>query len=57
MSQRTGRPKVELFAESETEFFMKVVNAQIKFVKDAQGKVTGLVRRQGRSEMPAQKIK
>jgi CubicO group peptidase (beta-lactamase class C family) len=57
MSQRTGRPKVELFAESETEFFMKVVNAQIKFFKDAQGKVTGLVRRQGRSEMPAQKIK
>jgi len=39
------------------DFFLKAVDAQIKFVKDAQGKVTGLVLRQGRRETPAQKIK
>ena len=29
MGQATGQPKVELFAESETDFFLKVVDAQI----------------------------
>ncbi len=57
MGQATGQPKNEWFAESETEFFLKTVDAQIKFVKDAEGKVTGLVLRQGRRETPAQKIK
>ncbi|MGH9719703.1 MAG: serine hydrolase [Bryobacteraceae bacterium] len=32
--QATGQPKLELFAESETEFFVKVVDAQISFLKD-----------------------
>ncbi len=53
----SGQSKNELLAESETDFFMKLVNAQIKFVKDAQGKVTGLVLRQGGRETPAQRIK
>ncbi len=57
MAQPTGQPKNELFAESETDFFLKAVDAQIKFVKDAEGKVTGLVLRQGKRETPAQKIK
>ena len=56
-AQATGQPKNELFAESETDFFLKTVDTQIKFVKDEQGKVTGIVLRQGRREMPAQKIK
>jgi CubicO group peptidase (beta-lactamase class C family) len=38
-----GQPRaVELFAESETSFFLRVVDAQIKFIKDENGKVTGL---------------
>lgn len=57
MGQPTGQTKLELFAESETEFFPKSVDAQIKFVKDAEGKVTGLVLRQNGRDMPAQKIK
>ncbi|MCA1607853.1 MAG: serine hydrolase, partial [Acidobacteria bacterium] len=55
-AQATGQPKNEMFAESETEFFLKTVEVQIKFVKDAGGKVTGLILRQGRHETPAQKI-
>jgi CubicO group peptidase (beta-lactamase class C family) len=57
MGQPTGQPKAELFAESETDFFLKTIDVQIKFVKDAQGKVTGFVMRQRGRETPAQKIK
>lgn len=39
MTQLTGQPKFPLFAETETRFFLKVVDAQVDFEKDAQGKV------------------
>jgi len=57
ISLATGQPEVELFPESETKFFLKVVEAQVEFVKDASGKVTGLVLTQGGRTMPAKKIK
>ncbi|MGJ5633172.1 serine hydrolase [Nostoc sp. CALU 1950] len=57
MSQATGQPNFELFAESETEFFLKAVELEIKFVKNTQGKVTGLVSRERERDTPAQKIK
>ena len=40
----TGQLKFELFAESETKFLLKVVDAKITFVKDAAGNVTHLHR-------------
>ena len=43
MAQLAGQQKFEVFPESETNFFYQVVDAQISFKKDAQGKVTGLV--------------
>jgi tetratricopeptide (TPR) repeat protein len=57
MSQITGQPKVELFPSSETEFFLKVVDAQVTFVKDAQGQVKGLVVHQGGRDHEAKKVK
>ncbi len=42
MSQATGQQKFELFAESPTKFFLKVVDAQVEFIKDAEGKVNSL---------------
>jgi CubicO group peptidase (beta-lactamase class C family) len=57
MWQAAGQPKVELLAESETDFFAKSFGVQVRFVKDAQGRVTGLVRTRGGSETPAPKIK
>jgi CubicO group peptidase (beta-lactamase class C family) len=57
MSQATGQPKSELFAESETDFFLKESETEIKFVKNTQGKVTGLVSRERERDTPAQKIK
>ncbi len=57
MTQATGQGKVEVFPSAPTEFFLKVVDAQISFVKGAEGKVTGLVLHQGGRDMPAKKIR
>jgi CubicO group peptidase (beta-lactamase class C family) len=56
LAQVATQPKLELFAESETKFFFKTVNAQVTFVLSAQGEVTGVVFRQGGSDIPAKKI-
>jgi len=57
MTQATGQPKFELFPSSETEFFLKIVEAQVTFVKDAQGKVTQLILNQNGRKMLARKIR
>jgi len=35
-----GRPPAELFPESESEFFLKGMNAQVIFVRNRKGEVT-----------------
>jgi len=40
MGQRGGSSKIQLFAESEMNFFSKVVNVQIDFDKDENDAVT-----------------
>jgi hypothetical protein len=40
-AQLGGQPRFEIFPRSDTEFFWKVVDAQVTFVKDASGKVVG----------------
>jgi CubicO group peptidase (beta-lactamase class C family) len=57
MAQATGQPKFELFATSETDFFLKAIPAQVTFVKDDQGKVTQLILNQNGRKMPAKKIR
>ena len=57
MGQATGQPKIEIFPESETNFFLKVVDAQIIFDLDASGKITGLTLLQGGQKLPGKKIK
>jgi CubicO group peptidase (beta-lactamase class C family) len=55
--QATGQPEAELFPRSETEYFLKVVDAQITFVIDEAGKVTGMILRQNGQDFPGEKIK
>jgi CubicO group peptidase (beta-lactamase class C family) len=55
--QATGQSRAELFAESETAFFLKVVDAQVTFVKGADGAVTHLVLDQAGTTREAKKIK
>jgi len=57
MTQATGQQKVEVFPSSETEFFLRVVDAQITFVRGPEGKVDQLVLHQGGRDMPAKKRK
>ena len=57
LAQIAGRLKLALLAESETTFFSRDVSAQITFLKDAAGQVTGLTLRMGGGEMPAQRVK
>ncbi|MGD0630272.1 MAG: serine hydrolase [Terracidiphilus sp.] len=55
MTQATGQGKIPLFAESESKFFPTLIDAEIEFFKDDQGKVTHLVLHQGGHEMKAPK--
>lgn len=57
MVQASGQPKLELFAETETKFFLTVIDAQMEFVKGADGKVTHMVFRQEGQVVEAKKIK
>jgi len=42
-TQLTGQGQIPVYAESETKFFLKVVDAQVEFFKDAGGAVTHAV--------------
>ena len=53
--QATGQQQIEIFPESETKFYLKVVEAKIEFIKEA-GKVTKLILFQNGREMPGMKI-
>src|SRR6266446_365008 len=47
--------RIEIFAESETKFFLKILEAQATFVRDPQGKITGVVWRQNGVDNQAKK--
>src|SRR5215813_5108923 len=51
--QVTDQDRVELFPASDTKFFLKVVPADGTFIRDASGKVTSMVWRQGGEEAKA----
>jgi len=55
-SQATGQEKVETFAESEKDFFLKVVDAQLTFQLEGPGPAKGLVLHQGGRDMPAKRL-
>ena len=56
-AQGTGQPAFELFAKTDSQFFLKDVEALLHFVKDDEGKVTHLILHQGGGETKALKIK
>lgn len=53
----TSQPKVQLYAEKEDLFFLKVIDAQIEFKQDAGGNINGLVLHQGGNSQDGKKIK
>ncbi|HYP07424.1 MAG TPA: serine hydrolase [Bryobacteraceae bacterium] len=50
------QPSVEIFPESETQFFYKNVDAQIEFSVDPQGKATEFVLRQAAKDMTFKRL-
>ena len=55
-AQVTGQEAAEIFPLSETEYFYRIVDAQLVFETDAGGRATGLVLRQFGEEMPAARM-
>ncbi|MBI1773170.1 MAG: serine hydrolase [Burkholderiales bacterium] len=51
-AQATGQGSNPLFAEAKDKFFLKVVEAQLSFLRQADGKISGLVLHQNGRDMP-----
>lgn len=56
LGQITGQPAVEIFAESPTTFFLKVVDAQLTFTVDAEGRGTAVTLHQNGQNTTAQRL-
>jgi hypothetical protein len=56
-AQATGQPVIRLWAASETEFFIREVDAQVTFRIAPDGTVSGLVLHQNGQDMPGRKIR
>ncbi len=56
-TQATGQGMLPIYPESETKFFLKVVDAQLEFVKDEKNVVAKAILYQGGRAMPAPKVK
>lgn len=54
--QATGQPRFEVFPESETRYFLKVVDAQITFVTGADGRAEALILHQGGIDQRAKRV-
>jgi CubicO group peptidase (beta-lactamase class C family) len=54
--QATGQPKVNIYAESETKFFLKAVTAQIEFERNDSNKVERLKLNQNGMTLTGNKI-
>ncbi|TWT41104.1 D-alanyl-D-alanine-carboxypeptidase/endopeptidase AmpH precursor [Phycisphaerae bacterium RAS1] len=55
-AQLTGQRRFPVFAESETKFYYKVVDAQLTFVRDDAGKVAALILHQNGMDQRAERV-
>jgi D-alanyl-D-alanine-carboxypeptidase/D-alanyl-D-alanine-endopeptidase len=56
-AQATAQPKFQVYPESDIEFFFKVVDASIIFVKGPTGKVDQIILHQGGASIPGRRVK
>ena len=54
-TQLTGQGKIQIYPESPTFFFLKVVDAQLEFAKDSSGKATQVTLHQNGQDVVAKK--
>jgi hypothetical protein len=55
-AQLMGQPRVQIFAEGEKDFFLKVVDAQLTFETDARNRATAVVLHQNGFDQRAPRI-
>jgi CubicO group peptidase (beta-lactamase class C family) len=55
-ARATGQQRFQIFPQSETKFYLKVVDAQIEFVKNESGSFNKLILYQGGKEMEGNKV-
>jgi CubicO group peptidase (beta-lactamase class C family) len=55
-AQATGQPKFQIFPESDRDYFLKVVDAQITFVTDGNGRARELILHQAGMDQHAKRI-
>ncbi len=56
MARVTGQPSFEIFPESETQFFWKVVDAQLTFAVDGSGLIQSATLHQNGADMPMTRV-
>jgi hypothetical protein len=56
LARLTGQQPVPIYAESNTAFFAKVVDAQISFITDARGWAVSLILHQNNRDMPMKRV-
>jgi len=56
ISQATGQPTIEIFPESESEFFVKVMDAQLSFDLESPGPAKAVVLHQSGRDTPARRL-
>lgn len=57
MVQLTGQPFAQVFPSAKDEFFYKIVNAQISFVRGSDGNVAALVLHQNGRDQRAERVR
>jgi D-alanyl-D-alanine-carboxypeptidase/D-alanyl-D-alanine-endopeptidase len=54
--QATGQPKIEIFPEGDRDYFLRVVDAQITFVADRNGRATELILHQNGRDQHGKRV-
>jgi hypothetical protein len=57
MADATNYPKVQIFPESQTKFFLKDVDAQIEFIANNNGKIKSFILNLGGQKINGKKKK
>lgn len=56
VTQLTGQREVPIYAQSKTEFFARIVDAQISFITDSHGQAASLILHQNGRDVPMARI-
>jgi hypothetical protein len=56
VTRLTGQGAVPIFAQSDTEFFAKIVDAEISFIPGTKGQARSLILHQGGGNIPMERI-